>query len=57
MLGLTITVRTLRDRNAWLIGLILAVLLTLLIRPLCVGLLIWPVRSPAANASSSCGPG
>jgi cell volume regulation protein A len=44
MLGLTISLRTLPNSNAWLIGLVLAVLLTLLIRPLCVGLLIWPIR-------------
>jgi cell volume regulation protein A len=44
MLGLTVSLRHLADSNAWLIGLGLAVLLTLLVRPVLVGLLLLPVR-------------
>ena len=44
LLGLTVTVRTLPDGNAWLIGLVLAVLLAFVIRPVLVGLLTWPIR-------------
>jgi potassium/hydrogen antiporter len=44
LLGLTVHLAGLADGNAWLIGLILAVLLTLVIRPLLVGLLLWPIR-------------
>lgn len=43
VLGLTIPLHTLPDGNAWLIGLVLAVLLALVIRPVLVGLLLWPV--------------
>jgi potassium/hydrogen antiporter len=44
LLGLTVHLADLPDGDAWIIGLILAVLLTLVIRPLLVGLLLWPVR-------------
>jgi potassium/hydrogen antiporter len=44
LLGLTVHLGDLTDGNAWLIGLVLAVLLALVIRPLLVGLLLWPVR-------------
>jgi hypothetical protein len=43
-LGLTIGLHTLPNRGAWGIGLVLAVLLTLVVRPLLVGLLLLPVR-------------
>lgn len=44
VLGLTVNLRTLADGSAWLIGLGLAVLLSLVIRPLFVGLVLLPVR-------------
>jgi potassium/hydrogen antiporter len=44
LLGLTVRLAALPDGDAWLIGLVLAVLLTLVIRPVLVGLLLWPVR-------------
>lgn len=44
LLGLTVRLADLPDGNAWVIGLVLAVLLTLVIRPLLVGLVLWPVR-------------
>ncbi|HEX8861186.1 MAG TPA: potassium/proton antiporter [Actinomycetes bacterium] len=44
LLGLTVRLASLPEGNAWGIGLALAVLLTLVIRPLLVGLLLWPVR-------------
>ena len=44
MLGLTITLRSLPDGNALPIGVVLAVLLAFLVRPLLVGLLTWPIR-------------
>jgi potassium/hydrogen antiporter len=43
-LGLTIGLHTLPDRGTWMIGLTLGVLLTLVVRPLLVGLLLVPVR-------------
>ena len=43
-LGLTVGLHTLPDGGAWGIGLTLAVLLTLVVRPLLVGLLLLPVR-------------
>lgn len=46
LLGLTVRLADLPEGNALGIGLILALLLTLLIRPLLVGLLLWPVRLP-----------
>jgi cell volume regulation protein A len=49
VLGLTVPLHTLPDADAWLIGLIIAVLLTFLIRPLLVGLLLWPVRLRAGE--------
>lgn len=44
MLGLTIRLRDLPLGAAWLIGLALAALLAFVIRPVLVGLLLWPVR-------------
>jgi cell volume regulation protein A len=44
MLGLTIRLSDLPDGRAWLIGLVLAALLALVIRPLLVGVLLWPIR-------------
>jgi cell volume regulation protein A len=44
LLGLTISLRELPHHWIWLDGLVLAVLLALVIRPLLVGLLLWPVR-------------
>jgi potassium/hydrogen antiporter len=44
VLGLTVSLRTLYEGNAWQIGLVLAVLLALVVRPVLVGLLMWRVR-------------
>jgi potassium/hydrogen antiporter len=44
LLGLTVHLGGLAGSDAWSIGLVLAVLLTLVIRPVLVGLLLWPVR-------------
>jgi potassium/hydrogen antiporter len=44
MLGLTIRLHDLAHHWAWLAGLVLAVLLSLVVRPLLVGVLLWPVR-------------
>ncbi|EWM10259.1 Na+/H+ exchanger [Kutzneria sp. 744] len=44
VLGLTVNLGSLADGGAWLIGLVLAVLLAFVIRPLFVGLVLWPVR-------------
>jgi potassium/hydrogen antiporter len=44
LLGLTVHLADLTSQDAWLIGLLLALLLALVIRPLLVGLLLWPVR-------------
>jgi cell volume regulation protein A len=44
VLGLTVQLRTLGDGNAWSIGLVLAVLLAFVVRPLLVGLVLLPVR-------------
>jgi potassium/hydrogen antiporter len=44
MLGLTVSLHQLTDGDAWLIGLGLALLLTLIVRPAVVGLLLLPVR-------------
>lgn len=46
MLGLTINLRSLADGGAWQTGLLLALALAVVIRPLLVGLLLWPVRMP-----------
>jgi cell volume regulation protein A len=43
VLGLTVDLRSLLREDAWLIGLVLAVLLALVVRPLLVGLVLWPV--------------
>jgi potassium/hydrogen antiporter len=44
LLGLTIHLADLTSQDAWLVGLLLGVLLVVAIRPLLVGLLLWPVR-------------
>jgi cell volume regulation protein A len=44
LLGLTIRLRDLPVGDAWLIGLALAALLAFVIRPVLVGLLLWPIR-------------
>jgi cell volume regulation protein A len=44
LLGLTVRLRDLPAGNAWAIGLVLAVLLAFVIRPLFVGLLTLPIR-------------
>lgn len=44
MLGLTVTLRSLPYGHAWEIGLLLAVVLTVVIRPLVVGVLLLPAR-------------
>jgi len=49
MLGLTIRLYALPRGGAWLIGLVLAVLLSFVIRPLLVGVLLWPVRLRAGE--------
>jgi cell volume regulation protein A len=49
LLGLTIRLRDLVDARVWLVGLLLAALLTFVIRPLVVGVLLWPVRLRAGE--------
>lgn len=49
MLGLTVSLNDLANGDAWVIGLVLAVLLTFIIRPLLVGLVLWPVRLHAGE--------
>jgi potassium/hydrogen antiporter len=44
LLGLTVRLRDLPDGHAWAIGLVLAVLLAFVIRPLLVGLLTLPIK-------------
>jgi cell volume regulation protein A len=44
ILGLTITLGSYTHGDAWLVGLALAVLITVLVRPVLVGLLLLPVR-------------
>ena len=44
LLGLTVQLHSLARHWVWLAGLVLAVLLALVIRPLLVGVLLWPVR-------------
>jgi cell volume regulation protein A len=44
VLGLTINVRSVLSTDAWSIGLALAVLLAVVVRPVLVGALLWPVR-------------
>ncbi len=46
ILGLTGTLHDLVRDGAWLTGLVLAVALAVVIRPLLTGLLLWPVRLP-----------
>lgn len=49
MLGLTIDLRSVQLDWAWLTGLLLAALLAFVVRPLLVGLLLWPVRLRASE--------
>ena len=56
LLGLTIDLGSVGRNWAWLTGLLLAALLALVIRPLLVGLLLWPVRAAAARAAVILGP-
>lgn len=49
VLGLTVPISSLRDQQAWLIGLVLAVLLALVIRPLLIGPLLLAVRLRAGE--------
>lgn len=44
MLGLTVSLASLTRGNAWLVGLGIAVLLALVVRPVLVGLLLVPIR-------------
>jgi cell volume regulation protein A len=44
MLGLTVSVRGLADGTGWLIGLGIAILLAVLVRPIAVGLLLLPIK-------------
>ncbi len=44
LLGLTIQLHSLAEHWVWLAGLVLAALLALVVRPLLVGVLLWPVR-------------
>ncbi|WP_088319922.1 cation:proton antiporter [Kineosporia sp. R_H_3] len=44
LLGLTVQLRTLPDGRAWSIGLVLAVLMAFVVRPVLVGLVLLPVR-------------
>ena len=57
VLGLTVGLHTLPDSGALGIGLTLAVLLTVAVRPLLVGLLLLPVRLAWGSGCSCCGPG
>jgi cell volume regulation protein A len=43
-LGLTVSLATVVNSGAWLVGLLIAVLLTVVVRPLVVGPLLWPAR-------------
>ena len=56
ILGLTIGLHTLPDSGALGIGLALAVLLTVVVRPLLVGLLLLPVRLAWGESGCSCSP-
>jgi cell volume regulation protein A len=49
MLGLTVSLQRLAGGDAWLIGLALALLLTLIVRPAVVGLLLLPARLRAGE--------
>jgi cell volume regulation protein A len=49
LLGLTLHLADLPGDSAWLIGLALAALLALVIRPVLVGLLLWPIRLRAGE--------
>lgn len=44
VLGLTVSLKSLPDGNAWQIGLVLAVLLAFVVRPLLVGVLLLPIK-------------
>jgi cell volume regulation protein A len=48
-LGLTVDLTWLARDNAWLIGLVLAILLAVVIRPVLVGLVLWPVGLTAGE--------
>lgn len=49
LLGLTVQLRTLPDGRAWVIGLVLAVLMAFVVRPVLVGLVMLPVRLSRAE--------
>jgi cell volume regulation protein A len=49
LLGFTVKLSALGNGNAWLLGLVLALLLSLVIRPVLAGLLLWPVRLRAGE--------
>jgi potassium/hydrogen antiporter len=44
VLGLTVDLGSLADGDAWVIGLVLAAVLAFAVRPLCVGLVLLPIR-------------
>jgi len=44
LLGLTVRLQELGDERVWAVGLAIAALLTVAVRPLLVGLVLWPVR-------------
>ena len=44
VLGLTVQLRSLTAANSWVIGLGLALLLAFVVRPLLVGIVLWPVK-------------
>lgn len=44
VLGLTVELRTLPEGRTWLEGLVIAVLLAFVVRPVLVGLVSWPIR-------------
>lgn len=46
VLGLTVDLGVLTRSNVWIPGLVLGVLLALVVRPLVVGLCLWPVQLP-----------
>ena len=46
MLGLTVRLHSLASGWVWLTGLVLALLLAMVIRPLLIGTMLWPVRLP-----------
>ena len=52
MLGLTVSLTGLAHGNAWLVGLALAVLLALVVRPVLVGLLLLPIKLTGVSGCS-----